>query len=90
MEGFLLPRGKTSERERWLAEMVRGGWSQARKRCYRGGTFGRVTTAASGRGCDELTTLRGWALPCCWVVRVAVYPGVRRGGVMRCERYGCG
>ena len=27
-----LPRGKTSERERWLAEMVRGGWSQARKR----------------------------------------------------------
>lgn len=38
-----LPRGKTSERERWLAEMVRGGWSQARKRCYRSGGFSRDT-----------------------------------------------
>lgn len=86
VEGFLLPRGKTSERERWLSEMVRGGWSQARKRCCREGDV----LLLGGGGCDELTTLRGWALPCCWVVRVAVYRRVRRGGVMRCERYGCG
>ena len=50
VEGFLLPRGKTSERERWLSEMVRGGWSQARKRCCREGDV----LLLGGGGCDEV------------------------------------
>ena len=49
---------------------------------------------ASVWGCDELTTLRGWALPCCWVVRVAVYrrgkkkgaeEGMRGGVITECS-----
>ena len=44
--------------------------------------LGGGCSAAGWRGgCDELTTLRG-ALPCCWVVRVAVY---RRGKERGCD-----
>lgn len=54
---------------------------------------------ASVWGCDELTTLRGWALPCCWVVRVAVYrrgkkkgaeEGMRGGVITECAGLGGG
>ena len=48
------------ERERWLSEMVRGGWSQARKRCCRGWD---VLLLGGGGGWDELTTLRGVGAP---------------------------
>ena len=58
VEGFLLPRGKTSERGRWLLGMVRGGGRRPGSGGLQWGGFSRVTADAPllllGAGWDEV------------------------------------
>ena len=81
VEGFLLPRGKTSERGRWLLGMVRGG---GRRPGSGGLQWGGLVAlrrmlpcccwVQGGMRCERYSGAGGW-----WCVRRRVfsYPGVR-------------